>query len=284
MKRLHLCVEVIEWLPDWTFPMYLGVGDSGETRRQTRHLDVSIDIIYYNMRVWVRSLHIGSLSLRCLDLYRSVRTLLGPMCSYWRESTSTLRSWPNPLDGSLAMCWNGLLGLAQSCFLIILIVIYIYILYLCICVFTHVLECCVWHVSARCFFLLSIRGTLTNAIDARQRWCSIQNRSIRSLIQNTKITVYMHISLVCYFTRSNPRIIGGTKPRHNMHKQQQGQLTQIIPSIKAELPTKATSLALPPRLRMFLISLLKHGWVSREGDSLAEKPPQVSSFAIVAGI
>ena len=74
------CVEVIEWLPDWTFPMYLGVGDSGdsgETRRQKRHLDVSIDIIYYNMRVWVRSLHIGSSSLRCLDLYRSVRTLLG---------------------------------------------------------------------------------------------------------------------------------------------------------------------------------------------------------------
>ena len=154
------------------------------------------------------------------------------MCSYWRESTSTLRSWPNPLDGSLAMCWNGLLGLAQSCFFNYFNCIYIYILYLCICVFTHVLECCVWHVSARFFFLLSIRGTLTNAIDARQRWCSIQNRSIRSLIQNTKITVYMHISLVCYFTRSNPRIIGGTKPRHNMHKQQQGQLTQIIPSIK----------------------------------------------------
>ena len=126
----------------------------------------------------------------------------------------------------------GSLVLHKAVFLIILIVIYIYILYLCICVFTHVLECCVWHVSARCFFLLSIRGTLTNAIDARQRWCSIQNRSIRSLIQNTKITVYMHISLVCYFTRSNPRIIGGTKPRHNMHKQQQGQLTQIIPSIK----------------------------------------------------
>ena len=160
------------------------------------------------------------------------------MCSYWRESTSTLRSWPNPLDGSLAMCWNGLLGLAQSRFSIILNYfncnIYIYILYyMYICVFTHVLECCVWHVSARCFFLLSIRGTLTNAIDARQRWCSIQNRSIRSLIQNTKITVYMHnISLVCCFTRSNPRIIRGTKPRHNMHKQQQGQLTQIIPSIK----------------------------------------------------
>lgn len=62
-----------------------------------------------------------------IEMFRSVRTLLGPMCSYWRESTSTLRSWPNPLDGSLAMCWNGLLGLAQSRFLTILIVISIYI-------------------------------------------------------------------------------------------------------------------------------------------------------------
>ena len=167
MKRLHLCVEVIEWLPDWTFPMYLGVGDSGETRRQKRHLDVSIGIRYYNMRVWVRSLHIGSSSLKCLDL---LELCWGPCALIGGNQHQ-----PSGLGQILWMVrWPcaemGSWVLHKAVFFIILIVIYniyIYIYYTHTYVyvfFTHVLECCVWHVSARCFFLLDKRN-----IDERNR-------------------------------------------------------------------------------------------------------------------
>lgn len=73
----------------------------------------------------------------------------------------------------------------------------------------------------------------------------------------------MHISLVCYCTRSNPRIIGGTKPRHNMHKQQQGQLTQIIPSIKGGVTDQGNFVSASAKIENVL-NQLAETWLSKQ--------------------
>ena len=144
-----------------------------------------------------------------IQMFRSVRTLLGGHVLL--QSTSTLRSWPNPLDGSLAMCWNGLLGLTRSHSLIEHI-----FLRICWSVVTVLCMAC----DRKMFLSFMYKRNIDKANrynsakgDRDGVWSKISRLDHSYIIPNYimyNIILYHSCIILLYFTISNPRTIGGT--------------------------------------------------------------------------